>query len=250
MIDIIETDGLQAGLNHLSTDLTNSKLRAVIKDLYSEVGLRHAFAAERRLRKDIRKRFGNSEAWIRIITEYLERFLWEKVVIRVHANAKKKLEEILLEAIKEGWSVSEVVNRLSDIHLYRYQSARIVRTEVNRAANVGVHAQGETFEYELVKGWDAVNDSRTRGVNPDDHADHIRMDGQTVDFYGMFTDPRSGVQLRFPGDPEADPGDTINCRCQMTTDAKRDERGRLIPKKSRISVLRPGEIRRPRTVTI
>jgi hypothetical protein len=63
--------------------------------------------------------------------------------------------------------------------------------------------------------------------------------------------------LLFPGDPgvggnKTRPESTINCRCVHANRLKRDSDGKPIPKKrvSRISVILPGQIRRPQTVTI
>ena len=106
----------------------------------------------------------------------------------------------------------------------------------------------------MLKEWIAINDSRTRGVNGKDHADHIHLDGVTIDFDDYFTDPKNGVRLFQPGDPKAIgskrsvASTVINCRCNLALKPKRDERGRLIPK-SRISVIR--NFNRPqRTVLI
>lgn len=257
----IRRDGVEAGISYLNTDIGNFPLRRVIEQLYTHVGLKHATIAERRLRKEVGKkstpvmielkRFGNSAAWVQFIQNYLRQFLLEKITFSVNKTTRDQLLNVLKEAIEKGWGVDQTVNQLNQLPFTAYQAARIVRTEINRAANVGVQAQGETFEYELMKEWISVHDFRTRGRNPEDRADHYSMDEQTVDFYGVFRDPRNGHELNFPGDPKAQAGDTINCRCSSATKPKRDSNGRLIPKKKRaVSVIMPGQIRRPRAVTI
>lgn len=235
---VIKEDGLEAGIRYLNTDLANFQLQQVIKDLYSEVGSQHARRAERRLRKEVGKSFsdmetkgfGRSAIWVKWIQDFLTRFLIEKITFAVNRTTREALLSVVNDAIANGWGIDETVKRLEELPFARYQAARIVRTEINRAANTGVQAQGESFEYQLNKEWIAVKDNRTRGVNPEDHADHYHMDEQTVDFEGKFIDKRSKEQLRFPGDPEAKPGDTINCRCNMATMPKRNEAGRLIKK--------------------
>jgi hypothetical protein len=240
LIDKLKSDGIDAAIRYLSIDLPNFQLRAVVTEMYQEVGVRHARLSERRLRKEVgksghydaeTKRFaGNAETWAQFIDKFLELYLLQKITFRVNETTKAELMKVLQEAIEKGWGVDEIVKRLEDLPFARYQAARIVRTEINRAANTGVHVQGETFEYELRKEWISVRDNRTRGVHPEDHADHYDMDEQQVDFTEKFRDPRNGHLLRFPGDPEASAEDVINCRCNMTTVAKRDENGRLIPK--------------------
>ena len=249
LISKVENDGVQSAMSSLSTELANFQLSAVVKELYVRVGVRHAHESERRLKKEVLKRFGLNQAWIDFINNYLRMFLLEKITFKVNETTRDYLLKVLRESIEKGWGVSETVKHLDQLPFPKYQAARIVRTEVNRAANVGVKAQGESFEYELNKEWISVHDHRTRGTNPEDDANHLGMDGQIVDYYSRFRDPRNGHLLDFPGDKEAEAEDVINCRCQSANIAKRDENGRLIPKKSRITVIRDFN-RTQRTVTI
>lgn len=260
LITKLKEDGISAAIKYLQVDLGNFKLRATIEAMYLEVGLRYARKAERRLRSEIGKSTGPVEQkrtgtinWTEFIKNYLQLYLLEKITFQVAETTRDKLLAILQEAIEKGWGIDEIVKRLEDLPFVRFQAQRIVRTEINRAANVGTYAQGQGFEYELMKEWIAVKDNRTRG-NPangqDDHADHYRMDEQTVDFFDVFRDPRNGHELQHPGDPKAQAVDVVNCRCNMATKPKRDENGRLIPRKSRISVILPGQNRPVPTITI
>jgi hypothetical protein len=250
LIEVVESSGVQAGIKHLNESLTNPALSKAVNGLYENVGLTHARLAERRLRNEVLKGFGDTELWRRFINEFLAKFLFDKITFKVNEYSHEYLLNALQESVDNGWSVTETIEHLEQLPHTRSQAARIVRTEVNRAANTGVYAQGEFFKYELVKEWISVRDVRTRGVDREDHADHYRMDGQTVDYYATFRDPKNGHELRFPGDPEAQAEDTINCRCHMMTLPKKDENDNLIPKKTRVSVIRPSEIIRPRTITI
>lgn len=252
LIEKIQQDGIDAGQRYLQTDIGNFKLNKVIGDLYQQVGLRHARRTEIRLRAETSKfyrptqlpivkslelkRFGFAEAWAKRIRDYLMMHLIEKITFKVNETTRNKLLDVLQESINNGWGITETISHLEDLPFTGYQAARIVRTEVNRAANVGVLAQGAEFEYELMKTWISVRDNRTRGVDPEDHADHARMNGQTVDFDSVFIDPRNGHELKIPGDTKAPGEDTINCRCQMTTKAKRDDAGRLIRKRQLTTV--------------
>lgn len=250
LIAKINEDGVQAGVRYLHIDLGNYKLQAVIEDLYREVGKKYARKAETELRKSIKKgwslemeekRIGFSQVWIDWIQNYLKLYLLEKITFKVNETTREKLLGVLNEGIEKGWGVTEIVSRLNELPFTAHQAARIVRTEINRAANVGVAAQGETFEYELMKEWIAVKDNRTRGVSPEDHSDHFHLDGQVVDFDGKFIDPRNGHELMHPGDPKAKSEDVINCRCNFSTKAKRDQDGNLI--------LKPGKSHLPEMET-
>jgi hypothetical protein len=253
LIEILQAKGIESGLRFLNEDSTNPELTDKVSELYQEVGLRHARRSEIRLRSEKKslglKRFGPSQEWIDFIHEYLRLFLIEKITFDVSRTTRDELLKVINEGIQSGSGITDIVSNLQGLIFTQVQAARIVRTEVNRAANVGVLAQGNSFEYELQKGWISVHDNRTRGLNPEDHADHIHMDGLWVDWYDVFRDPRNGHELEMPGDPKAGPGDTINCRCNMTTRPKRDELGRMIPKKTRISVIRNANINN-RIITI
>lgn len=249
LIGIVKRDGINAAMAYV--DVNNPMLSKAVENLYLEVGLRYARSNERRLRAETgkgyspsieRKGFGFNDEWTKFIKDYLTKFLIEKITFAVNNTTRSALLAVLQEAVEKGWGIDETVKRLEELPFLRYQAARIVRTEVNRASNVGHLAQGSTYEFEMTKEWVAAKDKRTRG-NPidgfNDHADHWRLDGVKIDFYDKFRDPRNGDLLEAPGDPNASAASTINCRCRIVTRAKRDEDGNLIPKRSRISVIMP-----------
>jgi len=246
---MIEHLGPQEARNRLNNQLINNGISADIARLYTDVGLFWANKSYKGLKEQKALTLGFSAAWTRLIQDELRIFLIEKVLFSASESTKQILYKAISEGIAQGWSVDRIVQHMIDYPGLEYQAARIVRTEVNRAANLGVKTGGSSFKYEQNKVWISVHDHRTRGTLPIDSADHVRMDNQQVPFDGLFQDPRNGHQLEYPGDPAAQPEDTINCRCTMGLVAVRDERGNLIPKHSRISVIR--DFNRPQmTITI
>lgn len=245
LIDIIKAEGIQAGYQQLTREVDSGSLGKVIEDLYITVGMRFArhqwrdlLAQKRAAKKPAKsvsgletKGFGFNQTWVDFIKNYLFRFLLDKIVYRVSESTREVLLNTLNKAIENGWGIAETIKELEDLPLSRTQAARIVRTEVTRAANTGAMAAGSTFEFEQNKEWIAAEDRRTRGNDPEDHASHKGLNGQIVDYNEPFTDPRNGDQLMFPGDPQAKAESTINCRCSVAVIAKRDLDGRLIPKK-------------------
>jgi len=229
LIEVINRDGVDAGIKFMSTQVHSRDLPAVIEDLYLRVGIRFAKLQYSQNRQE--KGFGFNAAWVRFIKDYLFKFLLDKITFRVSETTREVLLNVLNKSIAEGWGISETVRQLEELPLSANQAARIVRTEVTRAANTGSMAGASTFEFEQVKEWIAARDFRTRGTDPEDHASHIGLDGQIVDYNEPFIDPRNKDRLMFPGDPNAKAESTINCRCSIGIVAKRDERGRLIPKK-------------------
>lgn len=272
LISVIRENGIEAGQNYLRTDLTNVQLSNTVKDLYKEVGAQYARKEYRRQRNDIRtigfpkkksvsqnlnlkqtdvstsgfietKGFGFNEQWISFILNYLQQFLIEKITFKVNNTTREKLLDVLQEGIVEGLGIEDMVSKLEDLPFTKYQAARITRTEINRAANVGTMAGVSTSEYEMNKEWIAAHDHRTRGVSPHDHADHYHLDGKVVDMDGKFKDPRNGHELSFPGDPEAAAEDVVNCRCSAAPIPKRDVNGFLVPKPQPAQVIPLGFIR-------
>ncbi len=250
---VVNQMGVHSGITWLNSQLTIQGLTVEVERLYEVTGVRHANEMTRGLRKQPKvqkKGFGFNEEWVKFIQEYLRVHLIENITFNVNNTLRDYLLRVLQRSISEGWGVDETVRNLRGSTFSDFQAARIVRTEVNTAANVGVIAAGETYDYEMQKEWVSVHDHRTRGTDPKDHANHVVLDGTVIDFDDLFTDPRNGDRLRHPGDPKASAGSIINCRCNLTLKPKRDSRGRLIPKRKTTSVIFPGQIRQGRVITI
>lgn len=229
LISVVQRRGLSEGIAYLSFETANEQLADVVKRLYIDVGMRHARDNQRRMRVTVRKS-DIGFIWEQFIEWYLHRFLIEKITFYVQDTTRNYLMRVLQRGMEEGLGIKEMVAKLKELPFTRYQAARIVRTEVNRAANVGHKAQSSTFEYEQVKEWVSGRDRRVRGNDPNDHASHKRLNGTKINEDEFFIDPINGDRLEFPGDPNASAASTINCRCRVVYTAKRDENGRLIRK--------------------
>jgi len=261
----IKSGGIHAGISFLHGTIHNPQLTKVIEQMYLEVGLRYARMNYSRVTEEINslpkflkihlsinqeKRFGFNEAWTNFIKQYLQRFLIEKITFDVSTTTRDKLLSVLNQAVTEGWSIDRTVKEIDGLPFLKTQAARIVRTEVGRAANVGAKAQSETFPYEQMKEWISAHDRRVRGVDPKDHASHIGLDGTKINAGDLFKDPRNGDLLDHPGDPKASAESTINCRCSVAYTAKRDANGRLIPKRQSTTVIFPNQNVQRTIVTI
>lgn len=276
LIPTIRKHGIQYSINKIREVIHNPSLALVIRQMYVDVGLKHAQMNYTRMRDDVRANprrvrkmtrieqdhkhliidmqvkasFGYNPTWTKFIVDYLNSFLIEKITFEVSRTTREELLKVLQQAVDEGWSIDETVKRIEDLPFTAMQAARIVRTEVNRAANVGAKAQSDTFAFEQMKEWISANDDRVRGLKPSDHASHIALDGVTINEGDVFVDPRNGDRLEFPGDIHASAASTINCRCSIAYVAKRDQNDRLIPKRQTTTVIFPNQNVQRRTVLI
>jgi 8-oxo-dGTP pyrophosphatase MutT (NUDIX family) len=103
---------------------------------------------------------------------------------------------------------------LSDDQRWTNRAQTVARTEVVSANNAGAalsaRATADVLGVEqgqVIKEWLATMDSRTRET-------HAQADGQQV--FGLDSQfDVGGSSLSEPGDPGADPAETVNCRCTV-----------------------------------
>jgi SPP1 gp7 family putative phage head morphogenesis protein len=121
----------------------------------------------------------------------------------------------LIEGFRAGESVQQLATRLHDVAGWSESRAETVaRTEIIAASNAGALAEIQATGAVAKKTWLATMDSRTREA-------HRLADGQSVSVNNMFL--VDGEYLDFPGDPQGEPGNTINCRCAMQFEIKKGE---------------------------
>ncbi len=227
LIGTIKKKGARQALVELRTQLWSDELTKPVSDIYKTVGVYHANQTYKLIRREIGEKSRN-EMWAKDIEEELRKVLLQFAVVKTSETLRNHLILVLQKAILKEMTVDEIVKLFTDSGFTKMQANRIVRTEVNRAANTGTKAAADGFNYEMVKEWIAFRDSRTRGFKPDQPKDHYDMDGQVVDYFSNFTDPRSGEQIEYPLAPGGSAAMVINCRCSYIVVPKRDSRGQLI----------------------
>jgi uncharacterized protein with gpF-like domain len=231
--------GTDRALSNLDVELWNKDLTPIIQQLYVSAALAKAnqlLGELRRLPKVQKKRtsFGYNEQWTQEVLKYFETNLFNKVVLPISDTTKEYIQKIISKGIKEGLSIKQMTDEIERADYLDGRVRRILRTESNRAINYGSELAMDKFEYKTQKRWIAVHDDRTRIA-------HITADGQTVDQNGAYV--VGGEQMEFPGDPNASPENTINCRCFSEVIAIRDDNGRLIPKEEQPQVRVRGRLR-------
>jgi len=144
-------------------------------------------------------------------------------------TTKTGLSDLLQQAQYEGWTISQMQDRMElmfqqwrdgstdseewdwyDERMPNYRREMIARTETMRASNYGsanIMAEAGVER----KEWLATNDNRTRET-------HLTAwDTYSGDGAILMNDAFDvgGESLMYPGDPDGDPSETINCRCTL-----------------------------------
>ena len=117
----------------------------------------------------------------------------------------------VLQGILQGESIPKISARLGTVlGMNEVSAIRNARTTVTSAENKGRMDMMENAESKGIiakKVWLATIDQRTR-------ESHLALNGQEADrdepFHSLDGD------IRYPGDPEADPANVYNCRCTLT----------------------------------
>lgn len=126
----------------------------------------------------------------------------------------KKVNNIIKQGIIQGESVEQITKRLcTDLSSMNENKMRMfARTGITEAQNAGRQEQmrqaAEELDIEQEKEWQATYDNRTRDA-------HRHLDGQRVPWNETFQSDLG--EIRYPGDPTADPANVYNCRCTMKT---------------------------------
>lgn len=216
-------------------EIWNEGIAEVLRAMHIESGTKEGRYQLRRLKAE-EKRFGINEEWTREIIELL-RTHNARFVVSITETTRELLEKYLEEGLAEGLSLNEIAAKIERVipPIYTNRSFAIARTELNRGSNMGTMLAAKTYRYETEKVWITAKDHRVRGTNPENKFSHVELDGIKIDSFDSAGNPlpfNNGEPITQPGDPNASPGNTINCRCTIALVGKRDANGRLIRKTS------------------
>ena len=126
---------------------------------------------------------------------------------------RQQIANCITQGIIQGESIHQIAERMAKETsssnmkaMYRY--ARTAMTGAQNAGRVETMHRAQGMGIKVQKQWVATLDDKTRDS-------HQKLDGQTAEVDGYFHSPLG--RIRFPGDPEAKPGDVYFCRCAMKT---------------------------------
>lgn len=231
-----------ASYNNISDTMMqtwNVELLEIYNDMFRETFREFARLTYNSMKGQKFVGMGVNEVWTQVVNDWLTRYGLQ-MVSTISGNSRDLLLSIVNNAIQEGVeqglgqdAVAKLIqDRLEDERytFTRFRAQRIARTETNRAANFGHMEGAKALPFEVMKEWISARDKRTRRV-PDDQHDHWNLDGKKVEFEEDFLSlDKFGNEVRasHPGDVTAPAGFTINCRCRVAFEPKRDRNGRLI----------------------
>lgn len=136
----------------------------------------------------------------------------------------KRVKKAIVKGITEGKSIPDIARLISSTmkEANMARATLIARTEVVSAYNGAVYDGGKNLPPEVAAGmvWMAARDERTRRA-------HANADGQTIKIGEKFI--VGGEEMRYPGDPNASPRNTINCRCATAILTPDDMTQRMAP---------------------
>lgn len=123
----------------------------------------------------------------------------------------KQVQSVMTQGILQGESIPKISKRLattvSEKNAYsHYRAARTMTTSAENAGRMDSYKRAEDMGIKMGKTWLAAHDNHTRRT-------HRIYDGMTIPIKEEFA-----PNLMFPGDPDADPAETYNCRCSLVAD--------------------------------
>lgn len=150
-------------------------------------------------------------------------------VISVRSTLIEYLKQVIAFGRAEGKTISEITTDLQRLinsrNFYRYQALRIARTETTSAANYATLTSSDVSGVATDKVWVSAQDARTRKP-PQSEFNHLAMNGVRIPTNEKFN--VNGDEIMFPGDPQGDAGNVINCRCNIAIVVRRDKNGTII----------------------
>jgi len=143
----------------------------------------------------------------------LLRLIKEKTFVASQHTLDRMIGDImknLSQSYQDGLGINKAADNLKEVFdsMEDYQLKRIARTEINGAQNEGAYQTMLELELEYQQWWSA-QDSKVRGNDPKDKADHVYMHAQIVRVGQPFSNG-----LYYPGDRSGDISEWIECRCR------------------------------------
>ena len=203
--------------------MTDDPIREAMIKLYQTVGVAFARQEYRKYKSHdmLSKQEEPLDDWLKTMEAFAKNRAGDRIVSIAAGSrdqALKIIRKYLDQSLQEGWGAEETARAIrkglttDGIQINQWRSLRIARTEIVTASNTGTMMGARSSEFPLEKYWIAVQDSRTRET----HSIIEEQNPKQMD--EKFT--VGAYMMEMPGDPDAGPEETINCRCVLATEVK------------------------------
>ena len=234
----IEWDAMTEGNYGLLLDeaITEDEMSEAYFNIYYNIGLKHA----KRVGKEINARLKDFTlvAFLTLFELNIRTFFIQQGLFRITTVRNtffEGIEDLIKAGLDEGKSMrivaSEIEPLVNNSDFTRWMAERIARTEATAASNYATIQAGNVAGYKMNKEWISAQDARTRR-KPKAHYDHYTQNGIVVGIHEPFIMRGKGLEqdsLLYPGDPNGQAGNVINCRCTVAVIPERTKDGDLIP---------------------
>lgn len=217
LADNIRTDNI--GSESVLSSISRDEIEKTMVSLYNHVGGSFAQDQFKRLKAEsqalqFKAEPESEDYWYDYMTTYAKQKAGNRIT-SITGETKRIAQKIIGDKMKiatdEGWGSDELARAIrkellnEGAVINQWRALRIARTETVTASNIGSHIGAQETGYPMEKYWIATYDSRTRDT-------HLTVEQQNPK--AMDEGFRVGDYLmEIPGDPDAGPEETINCRC-------------------------------------
>lgn len=194
--------------NQTAAGIVNGERRAVFQKNANYA----AYQIERRTKGAVNFSLYDSATVTRLLKEDKKLLPEYKInEVKDYKWNNSKVNNAVTQSIIQGESFEDLTKRLTHSLEAGNRStmmtfARTAMTGAQNAGRIEAMHDAEDMGIKVQKRWIATLDSRTRDT-------HAELDGQVVDVDEPFT--VDGMEIMFPGDPNADPALVYNCRCTL-----------------------------------
>ncbi|MEP2955531.1 phage minor head protein [Nisaea sp.] len=131
-----------------------------------------------------------------------------------YKESDRRFDAMVRKAIKSGKALPAAdVDRIGDAYKSKASGNRAKVVARNEAFTAQAAGREEAYQQLLDDGKvEAVTKKWQHGFSKEPREDHLRMDGETIDFDEVFV-MDDGARMRFPHDPAGGPEHSISCRC-------------------------------------
>lgn len=229
----------------MAYDIQHAKLTAIYTKLYNDVTINEAeiqwnqfYDPKPKQQKDLIDVFtsvfaGNTnDVPINLWRSLLNEFLTVRIagrIAEVEQTTRKRVAVLIERGIAEGLGAREVAKSIRDDNDFnKNRSLTIARTETVTSANQGKYMSALSSPYVKLKKWLPFMDKRTRPT----HLDFLSRPFVEMEQLFFLQNLQTGTleSARYPCDSTLSAGNSVNCRCIVVFENKKDANGRLIRK--------------------